>query len=365
MWAAIIAVLAVVAAAGAVYLVRCFQRFSFIKKLGEKHRALSWILAAVPVLVTALFAFTGNAPGAVVAMLYLAVVFLFFDLAAFIRRKMTGKETSPNERGIAAILFTVMILGAGWFAAHHVFMTPYGFSTDKAVDRNIRIVEIADAHLGVTLDGEKFARQMERIQEKKPDAVVVVGDFVDDDSSFEDLKTACRALGELDTTYGVFYVYGNHDNGYFRYRDFTPEQLRSELTKNGVTILEDESVLIGDGYCIIGRRDRSSGDRMSMDELMKDTDRSLYTIVLDHQPNDYDSEAAAGADLVLSGHTHGGHVFPAGQIGMLMGANDCLYGTQVRGDTTFVVTSGISGWGIPFKTGAISEFVVIDITGPG
>ena len=74
-----------------------------------------------------------------------------------------------------------------------------------------------------------------------------------------------------------------------------------------------------------------------------------------------DSEAAAGADLVLSGHTHGGHVFPAGQIGMLMGANDCLYGTQRRGDTDFVVTSGISGWGIPFKTGAISEFVVIDI----
>ena len=361
MWAAIIAVLAILTVAGAVYLVTRFHRFSFIRKIEEKHRTLSWILAALPVLAVGLFALK-NVPTMIVALLHLVVVFLIFDLLAFIDRKVRRKELSYDARGLAAIIFTALILCIGWFSAHHVFETYYGFSTDKDVGRNIRIVEIADAHLGITLDGEKFARQTERIQEKRPDAVVVVGDFVDDDSTLGDMTAACRALGELDTTYGVFFVYGNHDNGYFRYRDFTPEQLRSELTANGVTILEDETAAIGDGYCIIGRKDRSSRERMSMDELMAGADRSMYTIVLDHQPNDYDAEAAAGADLVLSGHTHGGHVFPAGQIGMLMGANDCLYGTQRRGDTDFVVTSGISGWGIPFKTGARSEFVVIDIT---
>ena len=90
-------------------------------------------------------------------------------------------------------------------------------------------------------------------------------------------------------------------------------------------------------------------------------DPSRYAIVLDHQPNDYAAEAASGADLVLSGHTHGGHIFPAGQLGLLFGANDSIYGMQQRGDTTFIVTSGVSGWAIPIKTGCFSEFVVIDV----
>ena len=94
---------------------------------------------------------------------------------------------------------------------------------------------------------------------------------------------------------------------------------------------------------------------------MKGIDPSRYVIMLDHQPNDYTAEAEAGPDLVISGHTHGGHIFPAGLVGQLTGANDRLYGTERRGNTDFLVTSGISGWGIPFKTFAVSEYVVVDI----
>ena len=90
-------------------------------------------------------------------------------------------------------------------------------------------------------------------------------------------------------------------------------------------------------------------------------DPSRYIVMLDHQPNDYAAEAATPADLVLSGHTHGGHIFPAGLIGLAMGSNDRVYGTEERDGTRFVVTSGISGWAIPFKTGTFSEIVVIDI----
>ena len=100
---------------------------------------------------------------------------------------------------------------------------------------------------------------------------------------------------------------------------------------------------------------------MAASELMRGLDETKYVIMLDHQPNDYAAEAEAGADLVLSGHTHGGHIFPAGLIGLWTGANDRTYGSERRGNTDFYVTSGISGWGIPFKTGCISEFVVIDI----
>ena len=83
--------------------------------------------------------------------------------------------------------------------------------------------------------------------------------------------------------------------------------------------------------------------------------------MIDHQPNAYDEEADSGADLVLSGHTHGGHIFPGAYLGEWFGMNDRSYGIEKRQNTQFVVTSGISGWGIPFKTGTFSEYVMINI----
>ena len=195
MWAAIISVLAILTIAGAVYLVTRFHRFSCVKKTGEKRPVLSWIMAALPVLAAGLLMLTKKVPAVIVALLHLVVAFLLCDLAALVLRKVFRTEFSHDARGVTAILLTVLVLGAGWFAAHRVFETDYSFATDKDVGRDIRIVEIADAHLGITLDGESFARQTERIQALKPDAVVVVGDFVDDDSTLEDLTAACRALG--------------------------------------------------------------------------------------------------------------------------------------------------------------------------
>ena len=74
-------------------------------------------------------------------------------------------------------------------------------------------------------------------------------------------------------------------------------------------MLEDENVLIDDRFYLIGRQDASEESRAEMSELFKEIDNSKYTIVLDHQPNDYDAEEAVGADMVLSGHTHGGTAY--------------------------------------------------------
>ena len=84
-------------------------------------------------------------------------------------------------------------------------------------------------------------------------------------------------------------------------------------------------------------------------------------IVIDHQPTDYANQALAEVDLVLSGHTHGGQLFPFNQVGKWIGANDRIYGHEKRNKTDFIVTSGISDWAIKFKTGTKSEYVVINI----
>ncbi len=366
MWIAIFGAVLLCSGGGAVYLVSRIHRFSFIEKLGEKHRKLSWLASAGLLLLAGLFGFI-NVWSVMVVLIHLFFFWLGCDITAWFIRRVRKTERKKNYEGLCAILITAVYLSIGWYLAHHVFITDYQIRTTKDID-DMRAVLIADSHLGITLDGEDFAEQMQRVQQTKPDVVLIAGDFVDDDSEREDMVRACEALGELDTAYGVYFIFGNHDKGYYEgYRDFTSDDLRKELEKNNVVILEDESILVNDSFYILGRQDKSeeqrSGGRADMAELTAELDRDKYTIVLDHQPNAYDEEAASGVDLVLSGHTHGGHIFPAGQIGLLMKANDRVYGYEQRENTEFIVTSGISGWAIPFKTGTFSEFVVIDIEG--
>ncbi|MDO4853183.1 MAG: metallophosphoesterase [Clostridia bacterium] len=346
--------------AATIYLIRCFHRFHILDALGKQHRLLSWVLALLPVACISLLALY-NAATLFTVLVHLVLGFLLCDAIAWLIHLLLHRTISYDLRGATALLLTAVYLGIGCFLAFHVFETHYSVSTKKVLSEDLRIVALADSHLGVTLDGERFAKQTARISTLQPDLVIVVGDFVDDDSDRKDMLRACRALGELQTTYGVYFVYGNHDNGYSQYRNFSASELRRALEENGVIVLTDDWTSVGNDVILVGRRDRSMEDRLDIRTLMESVDPQKYCIVLDHQPNDYTNEAAAGVDLVLSGHTHGGHIFPAGLIGLWIGANDRVYGSETRGDTTFLVTSGISGWAIPIKTGTASEFVVIDV----
>ena len=351
---------------GLFYLVSRTRRLTPFSKLKEKHKLLSWVAAAIPLIALAVFWFiVYNLFTMFVVILHLMFIAILFDLIGFIVHKITKKPRIYWIEAGAAILTTTVVLCVGWHLAHTVRIKEYQFRTEKQLGNEpLRIVMFADSHVGITLDKTNFPKEMERVQAANPDLVIIAGDYVDDDTEKEDMLAACEALGKLQTKYGVFFTYGNHDNGYFHYRNFSSQELGDALTANNVTILEDEAKLIGDRFYLIGRLDRTFEERASAQDLTKDLDSSKYMIMIDHQPNDYKNETESGADLVLSGHTHGGHIFPAGPIGLLFGANDRVYGTERRGTTNFVVTSGISGWAIPFKTGTQSEFCVIDIEGP-
>lgn len=362
MWIVILISVAVAAIAGIAFIMNRALRFGFSKKLYEKNKALGlissvWPIAiCLPFLVFNVFAF-------IIVIIHLFAIWALTDFIAFIIRKLRKKEDKKRYLcGFVAISITACYLIYGWIMAHTVFITDYTFETDKSLGADdLRIVMLADLHIGATLDGDDFAKQCKRINDAEPDVVLICGDFVDDDSSYEDMVKACDALGTLKAQYGVFWAYGNHDRGYYRNGNFTTEELENRLEQSRVKILCDESVMINENICVIGREDASSRDRLTAAEITKDIDSSKYIIMLDHQPNDYDAIEKTDTDLVLSGHTHGGHVFPAGQIGLLIGANDRVYGTETRQNTVFVVTSGISGWAIPFKTFTLSEFLVIDV----
>ena len=343
------------------YFVTRVKKFYVIQKLSGGRKWLELLLSTVPLLIIipcGFFAFMNT----LIVVIHLLAFCLIFDILGFLVKKFLHKQSKYYWQGISALVVSIVYLGFGFYSAHHVWETTYQIQTTKDLGMDsLRIVQISDSHIGTTFDGDVFARHMETIQKTNPDILVITGDYVDDDTTKEEMKKSCAALGKFRTRYGIYFVYGNHDKGYFKYRDFSETELVSELERNHVIILEDEAVLVDNKFYVIGRQDRSVPDRLALDKIVNQLDSSKYMIVLDHQPNDYTAESKTEADLVLSGHTHGGQLIPIGSISLITHTNDQVHGLKTENNTSFIVNSGISDWAIDFKTGCFSEYGVIDV----
>lgn len=368
MWWRYLSMFLTVLALGAMaYLTSRFYRFSWTRTLsgGRKWRRLLLSAALAGLLLGLLWLCFGTF-NAVMMALHLVVFWLVCDLGDLAMAKLRKAKPRRYYAGYLALGGTALYLAVGWFLAHNVWAETYTLTTAKDLGR-LRVALVADAHVGTTFDGDGFGRWMEKLQSDAPDVVVIAGDFVDDDTSLADMEAACRALGRLDVPYGVYYVFGNHDKGYYgdAYRGYGGDDLAARLEANGVRVLADETVLLDDRFYLIGRKDRSEeqrgSGRLTMDQLTQGLDPAKYQIVLDHQPQDFAAQAASGVDLVLSGHTHGGWFFPMTILNRYTSADDLIYGHETRAETDFIVTSGISDWAMQFKTGCKSEYVIVDI----
>lgn len=320
MWALLMIALFVLAFVGILYLASRIRKFTFFKRITKEKRIMQIIVSIlIVVAITAVLWLAWGSMNAIICILHLLVFWLISD-GIFALIKKLGKKTFVRYyAGIAAIVFTVGYLGIGWYQAHHVWETTYDIQTDKAVGK-LKVAVLSDSHTGTTFHGEGFAKHMKDIQKQNPDIILIVGDFVDDDTTKEDMIACCKALGEMKTTYGIYYVFGNHDKGYYppEYRGYDGDDLISELEKNNVHVMQD-----------------------------------------------YEAQKDANVDLVLSGHTHGGQLFPLMTIEnhSNIAEDDRVYGYEKRGNTNFIVTSGISDWAIKFKTGCKSEYLIINIDG--
>lgn len=397
MWAFIFIFMFAAFIAACIYLITRVRKFVWVDKLAKDRKWLSVLIsAAICVVFIVVLSLAMGYINAIIVTIYMILFWLVCEFAFWLvgkvknRTKSTADETTENNTiknnaessvkpkkrkiyyaGVAAIIITIVYMSWGWYQAHNVWQKDYTIQTDKVVG-SIKLALIADSHTGITFDGDGFAEHVKEIQGQNPDAVLIAGDFVDDDTSLIDMKKCCEALGTLDTKYGVYYVFGNHDKGYYasERRGYDGDDIIAELTKNGVTVLQDQTVLLGDSFYIIGRQDLSEvtdrgGSRADIEDLVKALDDDKYQIVMDHQPADYANEKASGVDLVLSGHTHGGQLLLVKLFQEItgMGGNDQIYGLENIDGSDFLVTSGISDWAIKFKTGCRSEYVIIDIQG--
>jgi predicted MPP superfamily phosphohydrolase len=226
------------------------------------------------------------------------------------------------------------------------------------VFNGFRIAVVSDVHLGPLSGRAHTERIVAMINEAEPDLVAIVGDLVD--GTVEELGMAAEPLRELSSREGTFFVTGNHE--YFV--DDTSSWLR-ELERLGVQPLQNESTAIRRGgatFDLVGVNDVAGESRSSppdFDRALAGVNMSGTTVLLAHQPVQVAQAAARGVDLQLSGHTHGGQMWPFHYI---VGAvQPSLAGLTTVGDTQLYVTRGAGFWGPPLRVGAPPDISVLTL----
>ncbi len=307
-----------------------------------------------------------------IILMHLTAFLFIADMAALAARKLRKAKTYPGwfrftyQTGLAAILLTAIVTGYAKYNMYRIVCTEYDVTVDKQLSAEYNIALLADMHYGISLDARQLQAAADSIEEHSPDFVILCGDLVDESTKYEQMREAFAILGGIKSTYGVYYVYGNHDRSlYSPSPNFTADQLRDSIIQSGITILEDDVTEINGEIFLVGRADKSitASNRKSIQELLNGLDRNRTVIVADHQPAEYDLLEEAGCQLVLSGHTHAGQTFPLGLLNDLIGFSDQNYGYKKRGNLNAVVTSGIAGWGYDLRTEQHSEYVIIHVKG--
>ncbi|MGY4900848.1 metallophosphoesterase [Streptomyces sp. 900116325] len=216
-----------------------------------------------------------------------------------------------------------------------------------------RIAVVSDIHLGPILGRAHTQRIVDTINRTQPDLIAVVGDLVD--GTVADLGPAAEPLAGLTARHGAFFVTGNHE--YFS----GAAQWVDHVRELGLHPLENARVETA-GFDLAGVNDiagESEGQGPDFKRALGDRDRARASVLLAHQPVVIDDAVAYGVDLQLSGHTHGGQLWPGNYLAEL--ANPTVAGLERYGDTQLYVSRGAGAWGPPVRVGAPSDITVVQL----
>ncbi|MGV9688467.1 metallophosphoesterase [Streptomyces sp. NPDC003444] len=217
-----------------------------------------------------------------------------------------------------------------------------------------RIAVVSDVHLGPILGRAHTQRIVDAVNSTQPDLIAIVGDLVD--GTVEDLGPAAEPLARLRARHGSFFVTGNHE--YFSGADAWVDHVR-EL---GLRPLRNERLEIAVGFDLAGVDDvagESEGQGPDFGRALGDRDRARAAVLLAHQPIVVHDAVRHGVDLQLSGHTHGGQLWPGEYLADL--ANPTVAGLERYGDTQLYVSRGAGAWGPPVRVGAPSDITVVEL----
>lgn len=214
----------------------------------------------------------------------------------------------------------------------------------------LRIVHLSDIH-GHEF-GENSAELLAKVREQEPDLIVITGDLIDQESQLAMLPALAKGLCAIAPTY---YVTGNHEWACCDVRE-----LKGLLRECGVTVLDNRYVVLernGASMVLAGVDDPNGyADQETPEELYEEIQAAqpgLFTLLLAHRNDEFDRYAAAGYDLVMSGHAHGGIVRLPFTDGLL-GTSRNLFptrtaGAYTQGDSTLFVSRGLGNNTVPIS----------------
>ena len=219
---------------------------------------------------------------------------------------------------------------------------------------------ISDLHLGPFVHTDHARKIAEQVNAVGAELIVIAGDLIDDDHSLlQNPKRQAQASGflsKMQAPKGVVLTLGNHDP---RRED---QPFRGFLEASGITLLDNDVLELPD-YYLVGRTDPTRNSRLPMDALMRKCVHAKPVVVCDHDPRFAWEAAQAGADLILSGHTHAGQFFPANLAARISVGKTCFYGLQKIGTSRILISSGAGCFNIPIRLGTHNEVVKIVLEG--
>ncbi len=293
-------------------------------------------------------------------MQFALLLLLIADIVALILYSASIRGSSVIlilGSAVSLILLVLMIQGS-WNAWNPI-VRKYELAIAKPAGgmRQLRIAVASDLHLGTIVGNTHLQRLVDRVNALKPDLILLPGDVIDDDIEPFIREKMGNVMGKLQARYGIYAVPGNHEY----YGGHIPAFIE-EMKAIGIEVLMDRCVKLADCFYVIGRKDKTAegvgqGGRMDLDALLSGVDKSLPLIMMDHQPHHLDKAAAAGIDVMLSGHTHRGQMAPNHRITRKLFELD--WGYLKKNSMHAIVSSGFGTWGPPIRIGSRSEIIEV------
>ena len=304
---------------------------------------------------------------------WMGLAFLFFsfsgllDLAVFALKtggKLVGADVaslpmlSPLWSFLLPAVLALAATGHGLVSARQVKVEWVRIQTGKLAEKSepFRIVQISDLHLDLWSDEGRVRRIVETIESIRPDVVVSTGDLID--AGPDRLAGFADRLRGLKPEHGKFAVTGNHE------AYVGPAKSLAVTERAGFKMLSYQGVSVDGVIHIVGVDDPAVRRRITMDgraekAVLQRIPKDDFTVLLKHQPR-VDRASVEWFDLQLSGHTHGGQIFPFHWLVRL--AYPARTGLSKVGDETWLyVSRGTGTWGPPIRFLAPSELTVIEL----
>lgn len=285
----------------------------------------------------------------------LAVIFMLAKQNYFFSPRMGPRQV------ILVIGAVLMINGWSFYEAQQISVTSIEIplrGLPKELD-GLKVAQISDVHFGMINGQEKLNKIVKMVNNLSPDIVVITGDLVDE--SIAHMEEMARPLSQLHAPWGVWAVTGNHE--FYAGVDRAVEIMKRAQVK----VLRNERRILPGGLQILGIDDPAGTKRIGnpvpeVNDLFSTLEIDKPSIFLCHQPIYFAEAAAHGIGLQLSGHTHGGQLFPIIFISRLF--YPLTPGLHKQKESYLYVSRGVGTWGPPLRFGSQPELVLIKLRAP-